>query len=172
MRVEQHNRDAGRYGLTVVKTWMSDRVDDTRTQEARLLAVLERLGRRTHHGREYFTSVPFSIACYQAEHIDRVRRERCCCGKCVDPVCVIADATVVGLPVRTGTGPDGDFALMLGCGATVSASFSDPDLEAGGRYPLRVGDRLTVELETSGVGRWIAFPCGDPVSEPPLALGD
>lgn len=131
--------------------------------------MLERLGRRTRHGREYFTSVPFSIACYQAEHLDRVRCERCCCGKCVDPVCVIADATVVSLSGRTSTEPDGDFVLKLDCGATVGASFLDPDLEAGGQYPLRVGDRLTVELETGGAGPWIAYPCGEPMSEPSFA---
>ncbi|MEV4672135.1 GIY-YIG nuclease family protein [Actinomadura sp. NPDC049382] len=146
-RTKQHTTEAGRYDIKIVDQWHSDYITNMRRQEGWLLSVLDQLGTRTPTGREYFRDVPFSVARYQAINLYRARSESCCCGNCVYPVDVRARAHVVGQPIG-GPGPSVDVYvdLRLSCGDVIRTSLSDEDFGPEGRYPLRPGDEINVEL--------------------------
>src|SRR5262245_40676930 len=80
-RRERHLRDAGRYRIRIINEWFSDLIDHPARDERTLLAVLDRIGRRTDAGREYYLDVPFTIARYQAKHLDQTTR----CPQCTCP---------------------------------------------------------------------------------------
>jgi hypothetical protein len=149
-RIDQHDKDAGRYDLKVTDRWTSALVGDVLTWEHRLLAVLARIGTRTANGREYFSRVPFSIARYQAKRLPDVVRKACCCGECVDPVAVVAKIEVVGTPMDHEVGVQAD--LKLECGTVIRCVLPDDDLRRGGEYPLESRDTLTVELDPEQYG--------------------
>lgn len=143
-RFTKHARDSGRYGLRIVNHWSSQRFGDICLRERQLLDILARIGTRTEAGREFFRDIPFSIAQYQAENLDRTRSDRCCCGHCVAPLDVRLPVDIRGIR-ETDTGRT-VFDVQLPCGSVVTASFADEDYGTNGQYPLRSGDHITVEL--------------------------
>jgi predicted GIY-YIG superfamily endonuclease len=66
-RSERHVRDSGRYGLTILRRWFSDRLNDAVQRERLLITALNQIGERTSAGREYFRGVPFAIARHLAQ---------------------------------------------------------------------------------------------------------
>lgn len=66
-RTDEHLRDAARFGIRAVNRWTSERIEASHAEERRLLAMLNRFGRRTEAGREYLHDVSFTVAQYQAE---------------------------------------------------------------------------------------------------------
>lgn len=164
-RNHQHTQDAGRYNLRITRQWSSESIDNIRAMEQRLHAVLGKVGRRTRSGREYYRNIPFSVARYQAENLHRVPRRECCCGHCVDPVDVVVAAQITSDPQPSNSALEAD--LRLTCGSTIRACFTDEDLGPGGQYPLRIGDRLTVEIAPrSRDGVWTVY-----LNEFPTRLG-
>jgi hypothetical protein len=57
-RITEHRYEAARYGVSVVRYWVSDRCVDYHQIEATLLQIAGRLGEITY-GREYFRYVDF-----------------------------------------------------------------------------------------------------------------
>lgn len=159
-RFTQHARDSGRYGLRIVNHWSSQRFSDIRLRERQLLDVLARIGTRTEAGREFFRDIPFSIARYQAENLDRARSERCCCGHCVAPLDVRLPVHIRDVK-QTDTGST-VFDVQLPCGSVVSASFGDDDYGMNGQYPLRSGDHITVELSPGAATLMFGYVLEEP----------
>lgn len=151
-RQADHEKEAARYDISVVNRWSSSLCDDVAVLERRLVTVLGRIGKNTKAGKEYFSGIPFAVARHQATNIDKVASQRCCCGKCVEPLGIKrVGALVVSLD-------DQEAALKLDCGSLIRAEFEDPDLWPGGQYPLRLNDHIEVELEPMSFdGVWTAY---------------
>ena len=151
-RQAEHEKEAARYDISVVNRWSSSLHDDVAILERRLVTVLGRIGQNTKAGKEYFSGVPFSVALHQAANIDKVASQRCCCGKCVEPLGIgRIGASVTALD-------DEEVALRLDCGSLIRAEFNDPDLRTGGRHPLSLNDHIEVQLEpTPFNGVWTAY---------------
>ncbi|OBG21630.1 hypothetical protein A5768_26375 [Mycolicibacterium fortuitum] len=159
-RFIKHTRDSGRYGLRIVNHWSSQRFCDIRLRERQLLDILAHIGTRTAAGREFFRDIPFSIARYQAENLDRARSERCCCGHCVTPLDVRLPVHIRGIK-QTGTERT-VFDVQLPCGAVVTALLGDDDYGMNGQYPLRSGDHITVELSPGATTLMFGYVLEEP----------
>jgi hypothetical protein len=152
-RSREHLRDAARFGVRVTADWASELVPDSDARERSLLGLLSRYGRRTA-GREYFCDVPFAVARYQAEIV--VGQRVVCRSR--DGLCdtdkIMRLAAVVDADSALAEQGELTAVLRLEGGDRVKAQLNDPDLGPAGRYPLRRGDRVYVDLEKSGSNSW------------------
>ncbi|MEV7624138.1 GIY-YIG nuclease family protein [Actinoplanes sp. NPDC089786] len=153
-RTGEHRRAAARFDVSAVPVWTSEYIQDSDEGERMLLGRLGTIGQRTNAGREYFRGVPFAVARHQAEIVAsycKVRPASCTC--CEGSQTMRLAAVVVAGPASPE--PD-DFSatFTLADGCQIEAQLNDPDLGPTGRYPLRPGDRLDIDLQRRGRTSW------------------
>ncbi|MEV0396480.1 GIY-YIG nuclease family protein [Polymorphospora rubra] len=150
----EHTRAAARFGVRLAEVWTSVLVEDADRAERRLLGVLQGVGRRTDAGREYFRGVPFAVARYQAEivvgqrTVHRSRDGLCDTDKVMRLVAVVESGPASAEYVEFSA------VLRLQGGDRIRAQLHDPDLGPDGRYPLRSGDEVQIDLEKGGTDSW------------------
>lgn len=159
-RTRRHSREAELLGMSTLHTWEGARVPDVAGWEKRLLAVFDSIGTRTVEGSEYFRGIPFAFARYLADHLARSAVQRCCCGRCVQPIEVVSHVRVCQEPVTT-EGGGVEVGLMLPFDEVIRAVFDTTDIEEPDAGDLRPGDELIAEfdpaLRTQGTGAWRSY---------------
>ncbi|SDD56936.1 hypothetical protein SAMN05216174_11389 [Actinokineospora iranica] len=119
--------------------------------EELLVRRLNSLGRRTA-GREYFRSIPFTIARHLAEGSGfKHESVPCCCGKCVGLLQFTLSAVVVTHALFNNSGSDPQAQFRLAHGDLITGTLSDPDYAETGQYPLKPGQRVEIEFERGSV---------------------
>ncbi|WP_425266637.1 GIY-YIG nuclease family protein [Amycolatopsis thailandensis] len=163
-RIDQHRRDAARYGLSIANSWSSDPEECFEAQERDLLSVLAHLGRRTSGGREYFLGVPFEMARFQAQHARQLKTKVGCCETGVAPLDMIIPAKLVSVEsIEEPTFQDRGYIcdiqgeLVLECGSRVRAIMCSDRM-------LKVGHEFDVEFDWTSASDeiWTAYLSSDP----------
>ncbi|MFY1597358.1 hypothetical protein [Micromonospora sp. WMMD737] len=149
-RHERHERDCGRYGLTIKRRWVSEEWQGAQWAERQLIAVCAKIGRRTPAGREYFRDVPFSIACQQARQAHLTT-----CPDCRQGV-VAAPMRMAATVASDASDHDGELVcdFRLPCDGVITARLHDPDMAPDGRYPMRRGEHYDIDLEYNEIDAW------------------
>ncbi|MCG5462910.1 hypothetical protein MED01_001023 [Micromonospora sp. MED01] len=146
----RHERDCGRYGLTIERRWFSGEWAGAHWAEQQLITILAKIGRRTPAGREYFQDVAFSIACEQARQVYYTT-----CPTCGNGV-VPAPMRMAAIVANDASDEDGSLVcdFRLPCHSVITGRLHDQDMAPDGRYPLRRGEHYDIQLEYAEIGAW------------------
>ncbi|BEL05734.1 hypothetical protein Q0Z83_039250 [Actinoplanes sichuanensis] len=157
-RYGEHRRDAGRFGLTIANWWFSEFVGELQFRENQLLRILNRMGRRSAAGREYFHDIPFSAGRAAAQ---RAASEPCHCEywtSCETSLHLVGVAVAKPWWDKFPSGLDVAYAnFRLGCGGEIVGELND-DLVPTGPLPIQIGVPARIDVDwLTYRGTWTVY---------------